>query len=117
MACQTPALSAQNRLEQISQRGNRRRCSTGSFSSLKAFEKASYPLEKEGPNRGKLLLGGMLVGLFLGLGVIVLRALPDTIVRTRNDLEHIDGIAVIGIMPRLDARNLKRHSYLRGQGW
>jgi uncharacterized protein involved in exopolysaccharide biosynthesis len=91
--------------------------SRGNFSSLKAFEQASLPLEKEGPNRGKLLLGGLLVGLFLGLGVVILRALPDTTVRTRNDLETIDGIQVIGVMPRLDARNLKRHVYLRGQGW
>lgn len=89
----------------------------GHFSSLRVFEQASLPLEKEGPNRGKLLLGGMLVGLFLGLGVVILRALPDTIVRTRDDLEHIDGISVIGVMPRLDARNIKRHSHLRGQGW
>jgi len=89
----------------------------GNFSSLKEIEEASYPLEKEGPNRSKLLIGGLLVGLFLGLGIVVLRALPDTIVRTRNDLEQIEGVAVIGLMPRLDGRNLKRHSHLRGQGW
>jgi uncharacterized protein involved in exopolysaccharide biosynthesis len=89
----------------------------GMFSSLKKIEDASMPLEKEGPNRGKLLLGGFFVGLFLGLGIVVLRTLPDTVVRTRDDLEQIEGLAVIGIMPRLDGGNLRRHVALREQGW
>lgn len=89
----------------------------GNFSSLKEIEPATLPLEKEGPNRGKLLLGGLLVGLFLGLGIVVLRALPDTVVRTRDDLEQIEGLAVIGAIPRLDGPNLRRHVALREQGW
>ncbi len=89
----------------------------GNYSTLKEIQPATMPLEKEGPNRGKLLLGGLFVGLFLGLAVVVLRALPDNVIRTRDDLEHIDGLAVIGIMPRLDAGNLRRHVALREQGW
>ncbi|MBL8754896.1 MAG: hypothetical protein JNK15_16445, partial [Planctomycetes bacterium] len=89
----------------------------GNFSSLREFGKASLPLEKEGPDRGKLLLGGFFVGLFFGLGIVVLRALPDRVVRTREDLESIDGLAVIGSMPRLDNTNLRRHVALREQGW
>jgi uncharacterized protein involved in exopolysaccharide biosynthesis len=89
----------------------------GNFSAIKTIEPATLPLEKEGPNRGKLLLGGFFVGLFLGLGVVVLRSLPDTVVRTRDDLEQIEGLAVVGIMPRLDGANLRRHVALREQGW
>lgn len=89
----------------------------GNYSTLKEIQPATMPLEKEGPNRGKLLLGGFFVGLFLGLGIVVLRAMPDTVIRTRDDLEHIDGLAVIGLMPRLDAGNLRRHVALREQGW
>lgn len=95
----------------------KRALSQGLFSSLKEVETASLPLEKEGPNRGKLILGGLLVGVFLGLGLIVLRSLPDDVVRTREDLERLDGLQVIGVMPRLDSRNLKRHSFLRERGW
>ena len=95
----------------------KRALAAGNFSSLSQFEEASLPLEKEGPNRGKLLLGGLLVGLFLGLGLIVLRSLPDTIVRTREDLEGAEGLQVIGVVPRLDNRNLKRHRLLREKGW
>ncbi|MFK7739918.1 MAG: hypothetical protein AB8H80_06305 [Planctomycetota bacterium] len=89
----------------------------GNFSSLKPIQEASVPLEKEGPNRGKLLIGGLFVGLFLGLGLVVLRALPDRVVRTRDDMEDIDGLAVIGVMPRLDRTNLRRHMSMREQGW
>jgi uncharacterized protein involved in exopolysaccharide biosynthesis len=89
----------------------------GNYSSLKAIQEASLPLEKEGPNRGKLLIGGLFVGLFLGLGIVVLRALPDNVVRTRDDLERMEGLAVIGIMPRLERVNLRRHVALREQGW
>ncbi|MFT4516373.1 MAG: capsular polysaccharide biosynthesis protein [Planctomycetota bacterium] len=72
------------------------------------------PLEKGGPNRGKLLIGGLFVGLILGLGLVVLRALPDRVVRTRDDLE---GLAVIGVIPRLDRTNLRRHTAMREQAW
>lgn len=95
----------------------KRALSTGNFSSLKEFQSASLPLEKEGPNRGRLLIGGLLAGLFLGLGIVVMRSLPDSIVRTRDELERIEGLAVIGIMPRLDGGNLRRHVAMREQGW
>jgi uncharacterized protein involved in exopolysaccharide biosynthesis len=89
----------------------------GNFSSLANVGFATLPLDKEGPDRSKLLLGGFFVGLFLGLGIVVLRALPDRVVRTRDDLESIDELAVIGTMPRLDNMNLRRHVALREQGW
>lgn len=89
----------------------------GNYSSLKPIQQASMPLEKEGPNRSKLLLGGFFAGLFIGLGIVILRALPDNVVRTRDDLERIEGLAVIGVLPRLDGTNLRRHVWLREQGW
>lgn len=91
--------------------------SVGKFSSLKEIQAATLPLEKEGPNRSKLLLGAFFVGLFLGLGIVILRALPDSVVRTRDDLEKMEGLPVIGVMPRLDGGNLRRHVSLREQGW
>ncbi len=115
------SLNADDTLKQCQDQWNlaqqKRALGLGSFSSLKKIDDASMPLEKEGPNRGKLLLGGLFVGLFLGLGIVVLRSLPDTVVRTRDDLEQIEGLAVIGVMPRLDGSNLRRHVSLREQGW
>lgn len=95
----------------------KRELGIGKYSSLKPFEAASYPLEKEGPNRSKLMIGGFFGGLFLGLALILMRALPDRVVRTRDDLEKLDSLPVIGIMPRLDNSNLRRHVSLREQGW
>lgn len=89
----------------------------GHFSSLKKVENASLPLEKTAPNRGRLIMAATFIGLFLGLGLVLLLALPDTVVRTRDDLESIEGLAVIGVMPRLETRNIKRHSYRRKRGW
>ncbi|HLQ37644.1 MAG TPA: hypothetical protein VK348_07575, partial [Planctomycetota bacterium] len=89
----------------------------GNFSSLKPIEDASFPREKEGPIRSKLILGGFFVGLFLGLGVIVTRALPDNVVRVREDLERLESVTVIGVVPRFDGRNLRRHGMLRERGW
>lgn len=95
----------------------KRALGAGAFSTLKDIQRASLPLEKEGPNRGKLVLGAVMVGLFFGFGVILLRSLPDTVVRTREDLEQIEGLAVIGVIPKLDGINLRRHGALREQGW
>jgi capsular polysaccharide biosynthesis protein len=84
---------------------------------LKRIQEPSFPLEKEGPNRSRIVLASLFVGLFAGFAFVILRTLPDDVVRTRDDLERIEGLAVIGIMPRLDAKNLRRHVSLREQGW
>jgi hypothetical protein len=55
--------------------------------------------------------------LFAGLGAIILRTVPDRTVRLPEDLERLDGVAVIGVMPRLDGRNLRRHHATRMRGW
>lgn len=94
----------------------KRQLQLGNYSSLKAIEAASLPLEKEGPNRAKLLIGGLLVGLFLGITFVFLRTLPDSTVRDRGDLEAIDGLAVIGVLPKLDGRNVRRHEAARVRG-
>jgi uncharacterized protein involved in exopolysaccharide biosynthesis len=95
----------------------KRQLQLGNFSSLKVLDDASLPLEKEGPDRLKLILGGLVIGLFVGLGLVVLRTVPDRTVRTPGDLEALDGITVVGVLPALDGRNLKRHLATRARGW
>jgi uncharacterized protein involved in exopolysaccharide biosynthesis len=94
----------------------KRQLQAANFSSLKVIEDASLPLEKEGPNRLQLLLGGLAVGMFLSLGLVVVRTLPDTIVREPADLEQLDGVEVLGVIPRLDGRNVRRHESVRSRG-
>ncbi|MBL8749632.1 MAG: hypothetical protein JNK78_10770 [Planctomycetes bacterium] len=95
----------------------KRTLAQGRFSALRDIQGATLPLDKEGPNRSKLLLGAFFGGLFFGLALVILRALPDNVIRTRDDLEKVEGIPVLGVMPRLDGGNLRRHVSLREQGW
>lgn len=95
----------------------KRQLQLGNFSSLKVIDDASLPLEKEGPNRFKLIASGLVVGLFLALGFVLARTLPDRTVRTPADLETLEGVPVIGVLPRFDNRNMRRHLLTRVRGW
>ena len=89
----------------------------GEFSSLSTIEEASLPLEKEGPERLRLILGTAVGGLFAALVLAVLRAMSDSVIRRPQDLEALDGVSVIGMMPRLSRRNLRRHAVARARGY
>ena len=102
--------------ESLAMAERKRQLQLGNYSSLKTIEQASLPLEKEGPDRGKLMIGGLVVGLLLGIGVIVLRTLPDSTVRASVDLEVIDGLDVIGALPKLGNRNVRRHEAVKVRG-
>lgn len=100
---------------QLSQALRKRELAKGAFSSLQQIDEASKPLEKDGPNRTKLVLMGFFGGLFAALGLVLLRTMGDTTVRSREDLDRLAGVAVLGTFPRLDGRNLRRHRNLREQ--
>lgn len=102
--------------ESLAAAERKRELQLGNYSSLKTIETPSLPLEKQGPNRAKLLIGGLLVGLFLGFAFVFLRTLPDSTVRGRGDIEALDGIAIIGVLPKLDGRNVRRHEAARVRG-
>jgi len=65
----------------------------------------------------KQVMGGLFAGLFLAFGLVILRSLLDNIVRVREDLERSGGAPVIGVVPRLTGRNVRRHQVRRDQGW
>ncbi len=89
----------------------------GEFSSLSTIEDASLPLEKEGPERLRLILGAAAAGLFAALVLAVLRAMSDSVIRRPQDMEALDGVSVIGMMPKLSRRNLRRHAVARARGY
>jgi capsular polysaccharide biosynthesis protein len=89
----------------------------GEFSSLSTIEDASLPLEKEGPERLRLILGAAAAGLFAAIVVAVLRAMSDSVIRRPQDVEALDGVSVIGMMPKLGRRNLRRHALARARGY
>jgi succinoglycan biosynthesis transport protein ExoP len=60
---------------------------------------ATAPLYKSSPNTVLLLTEGILLGLFLGGGVAVVRELTGDVFRTSNEIEQITGINCAGILP------------------
>ncbi|MFT5733786.1 MAG: hypothetical protein ACJA2W_002742 [Planctomycetota bacterium] len=70
-------------------------------SELKIFLAARLAIEKEGPQRSKPLLMGLIGGLMLGGGISVLRQLLDSKVRYRETVENSLGLRVLCVVPDL----------------
>ena len=87
------------------------------ISSLVVLDAPNMPLVKEGPKRARIVLGGLLVGFFLGIAFIVIRTLTDSTVRIGEDLEGIDTVKVLATIPNLDNANVKRHERERVTSW
>lgn len=72
---------------------------------------ASLPLEPESPNKKKLLLMGIILGLALGGGALLMVEVLDNSFKQVDDVEKYLGIKVLGTIPRMDlpfGSNLKR---------
>ncbi len=72
---------------------------------------ASLPLEPESPNKKKLLLMGVILGLALGGGALLTVEVLDNSFRKVEDVEKYLGVKVIGTIPRMElpyGSNLKR---------
>lgn len=63
---------------------------------LETIQNAIVPTVPSGPGLAVLLVGGLLAGVVAGLAVIVLRELSSPRVRTRDQVRHVDGLAVLG---------------------
>lgn len=86
-------------------------------SDVQVLHPASPPLKPAGPGNVLIVLFAGVAGLLLGMGAVLLRELTDRRVRSRNDIEHVLDLPVIGTMgtfvsalpplaPRLPYRNL-----------
>ncbi|MCA8956281.1 MAG: hypothetical protein KDC87_09405 [Planctomycetes bacterium] len=78
------------------------------FSALKLAIKPTAAI-KSGPQRTKSVLLGLLAGFALGFGILTLRSLTDTTVRTPEEIEALLGVRVLATVPQLDRKNLRRH--------
>lgn len=72
-----------------------------SRSELRLFRKSRLAKEKEGPQRGKPLMMGLVGGMALGLGLSVLRQLLDGKVRYQETIENSLGLRVLCVVPDL----------------
>lgn len=62
---------------------------------------ASLPLGPQSPNKRKLLLMGIIVGLTFGAGIIILFEILDSSFKKIEDIEGYTGMKVLGTIPRL----------------
>ncbi len=86
------------------------------ISALGVIAHPNLPLEKAGPNRFKIMLGGLFGGFFFGLFLVTLGFLTDRRVRRAEDLEDL-GLEVLAVLPRMTKKNIKRHKALRVLEW
>ncbi len=85
--------------------------------SLQIIAKASLPIEKDGPARAKMTIGGLLGGFFFALVLLLLKTITDTQVHDPEDLEDIEGVKVLASVPKLKKRDMRRHQNLRIRTW
>ena len=75
-----------------------------SRSELSVFRNSRLAKEKEGPQRGKPLMMGLVGGMALGVGLSVLRQLLDRKVRYQETIENALGLRVLCVVPDLSAK-------------
>lgn len=73
-------------------------------SELKVFLPARLAKEKEGPQRSKPLLMGLVGGMALGIGIAILRQLLDRKVCYQETVENTLGLRVLCVVPDLSSR-------------
>jgi len=88
-----------------------------SISTLKVLDEASTPMMQIGPDRYRILIGGTLAGLFIGLVLVFLRAVTDQTLRTPDDIERLLGVKMLATVPQLNSKHIRRHRRLRITGW
>jgi uncharacterized protein involved in exopolysaccharide biosynthesis len=87
------------------------------ISSLKVSQEPTTPLDRDGPKRTRIVLGGLLGGLFVGVALLLLRAITDPTVRGPEDLERALGIRTLASIPDLGAVHVRRHQRQRVTSW
>lgn len=87
------------------------------ISSLAVLDRPNLPLVKEGPKRARIVLGGLIAGLFLGIALVLIRALTDTAIHQVEDLEECTQLKVLATIPNLDKTTLRRHENRRVTSW
>jgi len=73
-----------------------------SSSKYRKVEPAKLALAPVSPNRQKILIMGIILGLALGGAVVLLVELMDSSFKKVEDVEEVLGLKVIGISPKVD---------------
>jgi tyrosine-protein kinase Etk/Wzc len=69
--------------------------------SVRIVDPARAPNRPIKPRKPLNLMLGMMLGLMLGVGVVFLREFMDSTIRTREDMQALAGVPVLGLIPRI----------------
>jgi capsular exopolysaccharide synthesis family protein len=82
--------------------------------NVRIIDPAVNPLRPVSPRKKLIVALGLLVGLFGGVGLALAREYMDHTVHTREEIQALTGVAVLGLIPRIQPEASKR--YLVGSG-
>lgn len=72
------------------------------------FEEALKPSAPSSPNKTRNIILGFLLGGLIAAAVVVIQFIVDDRIRNEEDITKYAGIAVLGVMPLLDAKKTKK---------
>ena len=79
------------------------------------LEPATIPLEPSSPNRVKITLMGLGLGILLGVCAMILAEVVDHSIKSIEDIEELLGLEVVGTIPRIeDETTVKKTAGVRG---
>ena len=67
---------------------------------------ANYPQSPAAPNRPRILLLGLFLGLAGGVGIALLLDQLDTSIKTNKDFEDFPNVTLLGVLPTVMTRGL-----------
>ena len=83
--------------------------SEANTSSISIVEPAITPFQQYRPKPKLNILIGLIAGLLLGLAFAFLREALDRSVKSPEDLEKLTGLPVLGLIPKINKGNIKKH--------
>lgn len=72
------------------------------------FEEALKPSAPSSPNKTRNIILGFLLGGLIAAAVVVIQFIIDDRIRNEEDITKYAGIAVLGVMPVVDAKKTKK---------
>jgi len=81
----------------------------------KIIEPATLPLQPVYPDRIRITVLGLALGLVLGVGAVLLAEILDTSLRSIDETESVLGLKVLGTIPKIEARKNSRSAVVRKQ--
>lgn len=82
------------------------------IANTKVIDPALVPTKPFKPNKKMMVAAGFLVGLILGVAIAFLRAMLDTKVHNKEELEKLTDIPLYGVIPIKEKERVFRESFI-----